>query len=285
MDSELNAPSLATLSLALPHHNRSRAPPIPLPHTHISHPHTRAARPVSRARSCRRAFGERVFPLPGPRRLFSLARPRPLVIPRHTRLTRVWVRVTCLRSDAPQRRADYLKAQLARLHVSSSFPPPPSPPTPPTMSSSSASASGRTASGGVFSRSQVLNNMTLKRQPHKTFFMVSRGVDASSPPPASRSGALLRARMTTGGAAAPAAVYTSQGTYTGDWRENKRNGFGVQAYQNGERYEGGWSDNVRHGTGILYAPRHGALMRVYEGDFAFGKFHGRGTMYYANGDM
>jgi hypothetical protein len=152
------------------------------------------------------------------------------------------------------------------------------------MSSSSSSSPAAHARTAGLSRSQALSSMTLKRQPHKTYFMVSRGVDASSPPPSSKAGNTLRAHKT--GGAAPPAVYTRQGTYTGDWRENRRNGFGVQTYlPSGERYEGEWSENVRHGKGVLYAPRHGALMRVYEGDFAYGKFHGRGTMYYANGDM
>ena len=28
--------------------------------------------------------------------------------------------------------------------------------------------------------------------------------------------------------------------YVGDWKDNKKNGFGIQYYQNGDKFEGGW---------------------------------------------
>jgi len=40
--------------------------------------------------------------------------------------------------------------------------------------------------------------------------------------------------------------------YEGDWKDNKRYGYGVHCYAHGERYEGDWQDNMKHGFGIHY---------------------------------
>jgi len=42
--------------------------------------------------------------------------------------------------------------------------------------------------------------------------------------------------------------------YWGQWKNNKRNGFGTFRWENGMRFEGMWKDNVRNGKGILYNP-------------------------------
>jgi hypothetical protein len=35
--------------------------------------------------------------------------------------------------------------------------------------------------------------------------------------------------------------------YIGDWKENQKDGFGIQFYQNGNKYEGLWQRDKRHG--------------------------------------
>ncbi|MEM6685721.1 MAG: hypothetical protein AAF617_08045, partial [Bacteroidota bacterium] len=39
--------------------------------------------------------------------------------------------------------------------------------------------------------------------------------------------------------------------YWGDWKDEKRNGFGIYVWEDGQKYEGNWQDNVRHGKGKL----------------------------------
>ncbi|MFK7748677.1 MAG: phospholipid carrier-dependent glycosyltransferase [Kordia sp.] len=39
--------------------------------------------------------------------------------------------------------------------------------------------------------------------------------------------------------------------YSGDWKDDKRNGFGTYVWEDGQKYVGQWKDNVRHGKGIV----------------------------------
>ena len=75
-------------------------------------------------------------------------------------------------------------------------------------------------------------------------------------------------------------------TYNGSWKDNKKHGFGVQMYANGDKYEGMWKDNLRHGSGTLWilTKKNGILRKLYTGDWARDKMEGRGTMYFENGD-
>ena len=75
-------------------------------------------------------------------------------------------------------------------------------------------------------------------------------------------------------------------TYNGSWKDNKKHGFGVQIYGNGDKYEGMWSENMRHGSGTLWilTKKNGILRKLYTGDWSGDKMEGRGTMYFENGD-
>lgn len=67
--------------------------------------------------------------------------------------------------------------------------------------------------------------------------------------------------------------------YEGDIVDFKRNGKGVQHYDQGGYYQGSWKDDMRHGRGVdLY--RNGDK---YVGEFKNGLKDGKGTMYYASG--
>lgn len=60
--------------------------------------------------------------------------------------------------------------------------------------------------------------------------------------------------------------------YTGDWFDNKREGYGEYYYKNGERYKGEWKNHLKHGYGTLY----NADWSSYEGEFFLNKKHGKG---------
>ena len=73
--------------------------------------------------------------------------------------------------------------------------------------------------------------------------------------------------------------------YTGAWNDNKKDGFGIQVYENSDKYEGGWNDGMRQGQGTLWVPDEKKnLRRRYTGDWVKDKKQGRGTMFYANED-
>lgn len=86
--------------------------------------------------------------------------------------------------------------------------------------------------------------------------------------------------------------------FLGDWKDNKRHGFGCLVDENG-KYTGQFIENQKYGKGILvYADqqiyegdfvkdkRHGKGKQImisgqkYEGDFFEDKFHGRGIYYF-----
>ncbi|KAL4490320.1 hypothetical protein ABPG72_004359 [Tetrahymena utriculariae] len=73
--------------------------------------------------------------------------------------------------------------------------------------------------------------------------------------------------------------------YIGDWKDNKKDGFGIQFYGNGDKYEGGWQNNVRNGQGTFWVCEgKNKLRREYTGDWVDDKKTGKGTMFYNNGD-
>jgi len=64
--------------------------------------------------------------------------------------------------------------------------------------------------------------------------------------------------------------------YTGHINTHKeRHGEGTQIYENGSEYRGQWENNQLHGDGVLIFPER---KRVYEGQFAYYKIHGKGKM-------
>ena len=47
---------------------------------------------------------------------------------------------------------------------------------------------------------------------------------------------------------------TTTESYTGEWKNDKRSGFGVSERSNGMKYEGEWTNNKRHGYGCTIFP-------------------------------
>lgn len=71
--------------------------------------------------------------------------------------------------------------------------------------------------------------------------------------------------------------------FKGEWKNDKKNGFGIQIYQNGDKYEGEWRNNKRHGKGTLWRKNNkGKLIREYTGEWKYDKKWGLGTMYFDN---
>jgi hypothetical protein len=93
------------------------------------------------------------------------------------------------------------------------------------------------------------------------------------------------------------AQYQPNGSYTGEWKDNKQSGFGVATFANGRKYEGQWLHGKMHGTGTMWVRTKGGggsgggggggdsgYRKRYQGDFASNKFHGVGKMFYDSGD-
>ena len=59
--------------------------------------------------------------------------------------------------------------------------------------------------------------------------------------------------------------------YEGDFKNDKREGKGVQYYKNGDRYEGDFKNNKREGKGIFYCFNGDREMGDYFNDNKCGK--------------
>ena len=75
-------------------------------------------------------------------------------------------------------------------------------------------------------------------------------------------------------------------TDCGDWRGDVREGYGVQLYRNGDKYEGSWAGDKWDGRGTQWRVGPGrALVKVYEGEFRAGQYHGLGRLYGRDGSV
>ena len=62
--------------------------------------------------------------------------------------------------------------------------------------------------------------------------------------------------------------YKVSSTYSGDWLENKRDGYGTLTMPNGDKYEGEWKMNKRHGRGTQWVKtENGKLRKRYTGNW------------------
>ena len=73
--------------------------------------------------------------------------------------------------------------------------------------------------------------------------------------------------------------YPDGGSYSGEWVNDKRTGYGVEAYASNSTYSGQWLDDERHG----FAEYKLVNGDVYRGQWASGKQHGRGRWITAKG--
>jgi len=70
------------------------------------------------------------------------------------------------------------------------------------------------------------------------------------------------------------------GTYTGERKEGKANGSGINNWLSGDRYEGNWKDDQPDGKGT-YTWANGS---GYQGDWVEGRKHGNAIYLWPNGD-
>ncbi|CAF0994686.1 unnamed protein product [Adineta steineri] len=75
-------------------------------------------------------------------------------------------------------------------------------------------------------------------------------------------------------------IYPDGIEYKGHLKENKRHGYGICKFGNGENYEGEWFNDQTNGQGIRRFPSGNR----YEGSERNGKRHGYGIYYVANGE-
>ena len=68
--------------------------------------------------------------------------------------------------------------------------------------------------------------------------------------------------------------------YSGEWDDNKRNGFGEQVYHDGTIYTGNWYENRKHGKG----QEKSVNGSVYSGDWVSGDKEGSGRYVNEVGD-
>lgn len=95
-------------------------------------------------------------------------------------------------------------------------------------------------------------------------------------------------------------IYHTGEVYEGEWKIDRRDGFGsLKTSEEKQIYFGDWETDVFHGKGVFYnvnakcadgevdIKNIGKLMRYlvsYDGEFAVGKFEGKGHISFSNGD-
>lgn len=74
-------------------------------------------------------------------------------------------------------------------------------------------------------------------------------------------------------------TYPDGSRYEGEWKGNKRHGYGVWTRPDGTRYTGEWKEDKPDGLGSLFNPDGSS----YAGQWKAGRRNGQGTMTYADG--
>jgi hypothetical protein len=75
-------------------------------------------------------------------------------------------------------------------------------------------------------------------------------------------------------------TFANEDTYTGDWKDGKKNGHGTYTFANGNTYAGEWSGDKKNGQGIYTL----ATGDTYSGEWSGDEKNGHGTYTFANGD-
>ena len=70
-------------------------------------------------------------------------------------------------------------------------------------------------------------------------------------------------------------------SFTGFYKNNMAEGYGIYSSSDGDKYEGQWKDNKMNGYGIFHLPNG----ERYEGKFENSKCNGYGIYYFSNGDV
>ncbi|XP_059751989.1 junctophilin-2 isoform X1 [Balaenoptera ricei] len=129
------------------------------------------------------------------------------------------------------------------------------------LANAEAAAARAAKGGGLFQRGALLGKLrraesraSLGSQRSRVSFLKS---DLSSGASDAASTASLGEGAEGADEAAPFEAdidATTTETYMGEWKNDKRSGFGVSERSSGLRYEGEWLDNLRHGYGCTTLP-------------------------------
>ena len=81
--------------------------------------------------------------------------------------------------------------------------------------------------------------------------------------------------------------FVNGSTYKGEWKGDKKDGFGIQINPDNTKYEGEWMNNRPHGRGTLWVKVNNGskFTRRYVGQWFNGVMHGEGIYYYENGEV
>lgn len=72
--------------------------------------------------------------------------------------------------------------------------------------------------------------------------------------------------------------------YIGDWKENKKHGYGIKIYDNKDKYEGYWDNDLRNGKGTYWVCiGKNKYRKLYTGDWKNNQKEGHGIFFYKDG--
>lgn len=78
--------------------------------------------------------------------------------------------------------------------------------------------------------------------------------------------------------------WTTSQQYTGDWKENKKHGYGIKIYDNKDKYEGYWENDLRNGKGTYWlCIGRNKYRKLYSGDWKNNQKEGNGIYFYKDG--
>ena len=78
--------------------------------------------------------------------------------------------------------------------------------------------------------------------------------------------------------------WTTSEQYTGDWKENKKHGYGIKIYDNKDKYEGYWENDLRNGKGTYWlCIGKNKYRKLYTGDWKNNQKEGNGIYFYKDG--
>jgi hypothetical protein len=79
--------------------------------------------------------------------------------------------------------------------------------------------------------------------------------------------------------------FVNGSSYKGSWKDNKKDGFGVEICSDGTKYEGEWRNDRRHGRGTLWVKSKKKYIKQYAGNWVDGKMEGQGVYSYEDGTI
>lgn len=114
--------------------------------------------------------------------------------------------------------------------------------------------------GGLFRRGSLLGSMKLRKSESKSSISSKRSSVRSDAAMSRISSSDANSTISFGDVDCdfcPVEDHvdaTTTETYLGEWKNDKRNGFGISERSNGMKYEGEWAHNKRHGYGCTVFP-------------------------------